>query len=113
MGLREDITAALKEAMKAGDKKKLGTVRLMQAAIKDKDIAGRTDGHTHRDTDGHHNRYATWFNDGNTDRNANRHANDNGHAALFSGEQALPPLHSAGQSSDSASCDDYRYRDRR
>ncbi|MCB1433724.1 MAG: GatB/YqeY domain-containing protein [Alphaproteobacteria bacterium] len=45
MGLREDITAALKEAMKAGDKKKLGTVRLMQAAIKDKDIAGRTDGH--------------------------------------------------------------------
>ena len=45
MGLRDDITAALKEAMKAGDKKKLGTVRLMQAAIKDKDIAGRTDGH--------------------------------------------------------------------
>jgi len=45
MGLRDDITAALKEAMKAGDKKKLGTVRLMQAAIKDKDISARTDGH--------------------------------------------------------------------
>ena len=45
MALRETITAALKDAMKAGDKKKLGTLRLMQAAIKDKDIAARTDGH--------------------------------------------------------------------
>ena len=45
MGLREDITASLKEAMKAGDKKKLGTLRLMQAAIKDKDINSRTEGH--------------------------------------------------------------------
>lgn len=45
MGLREEITAALKESMKAGDKKKLGALRLMQAAIKDKDINSRTDGH--------------------------------------------------------------------
>ncbi len=45
MGLREEITAALKEAMKAGDKKRLSTIRLMQAAIKDKDINSRTDGH--------------------------------------------------------------------
>lgn len=45
MGLREDITAALKDAMKAGDKKRLGTIRLMQAAIKDKDINARTEGH--------------------------------------------------------------------
>ena len=45
MSLREDITAALKESMKAGDKKRLGALRLMQAAIKDKDINSRTDGH--------------------------------------------------------------------
>lgn len=45
MGLREDIMSALKDAMKAGDKKKLGALRLMQAAIKDKDINSRTDGH--------------------------------------------------------------------
>ncbi len=45
MGLREDITAALNDAMKSGDKKRLGTIRLMQAAIKDKDINSRTEGH--------------------------------------------------------------------
>ena len=45
MALRDDISAAVKEAMKAGDKKRLGTLRLMQAAIKDKDINSRTDGH--------------------------------------------------------------------
>ncbi len=45
MGLRDEITAALKDAMKSGDKKKLSTLRLMQAAIKDKDINARTDGH--------------------------------------------------------------------
>ena len=32
---------ALKEAMKAGDKPRLGTIRLMQAALKDKDIEAR------------------------------------------------------------------------
>ena len=45
MGLREDLTAAMNDAMKAGDKKRLGTIRLMQAAIKDKDINSRTEGH--------------------------------------------------------------------
>ncbi len=45
MALRDDIMAAVKEAMKSGDKKRLGTLRLMQAAIKDKDINSRTDGH--------------------------------------------------------------------
>ncbi len=45
MALRDEITAQLKDAMKSGDKKKLGTLRLMQAAIKDKDINSRTDGH--------------------------------------------------------------------
>ncbi len=45
MTLRETISAAVKEAMKAGDKKRLSTLRLMSSAIKDKDINSRTDGH--------------------------------------------------------------------
>ena len=45
MALRDEISAALKDAMKSGDKKKLSTLRLMQAAIKDKDINSRTEGH--------------------------------------------------------------------
>ena len=45
MALRDEISAAMKDAMKSGDKKRLGTLRLMQAAIKDKDINSRTDGH--------------------------------------------------------------------
>ena len=39
--MREQFTAALKEAMKAGDKPRLAAVRLIQAAIKDKDIEAR------------------------------------------------------------------------
>jgi uncharacterized protein YqeY len=39
--MRERFTQDLKEAMKAGDKRKLGTVRLVQAALKDKDIEAR------------------------------------------------------------------------
>jgi len=42
--LRERITEGMKEAMKGGDKKRLSTLRLMQSALKDKDIASRTDG---------------------------------------------------------------------
>ncbi len=42
--LRESITQQVKDAMKAGDKPRLSALRLMQAAIKDKDIASRTDG---------------------------------------------------------------------
>ena len=45
MTLRETISAAVKEAMKAGDKKRLSTLRLMSSAIKDKDINSRTEGH--------------------------------------------------------------------
>jgi uncharacterized protein YqeY len=36
--MRERFTTEMKEARKAGDKRKLGTVRLIQAALKDKDI---------------------------------------------------------------------------
>jgi uncharacterized protein len=39
--MRERFTAELKGAMKAGDKRRLGTIRLIQAAIKDKDIEAR------------------------------------------------------------------------
>ncbi|WP_342164853.1 GatB/YqeY domain-containing protein [Methylobacterium sp. SD21] len=41
MQLRERFTAEMKEAMKAGDKGRLATVRMMQAALKDKDIEAR------------------------------------------------------------------------
>jgi uncharacterized protein len=44
MGLRENINNALKEAMKSGDKLKVSTLRLMNAAIKERDIQGRTTG---------------------------------------------------------------------
>lgn len=43
-GLRARVMQAMKDAMKAGDKARLSTVRLMQSAIKDKDIASRVDG---------------------------------------------------------------------
>ena len=39
--MRDRFTTEMKEAMKAGDKRKLGTVRLIQAALKDKDIEAR------------------------------------------------------------------------
>ncbi len=45
MSLREQITADMKEAMKAGEKRRTATLRLINAAIKDKDINSRTDGH--------------------------------------------------------------------
>jgi uncharacterized protein len=45
MSLRDQLTADLKDAMKAGDKRKLATIRLMNSAIKDKDISTRTEGH--------------------------------------------------------------------
>ncbi|MGH6854578.1 MAG: GatB/YqeY domain-containing protein [Aestuariivirga sp.] len=45
MSLRAAINDALKGAMKAGDKRRVSTLRLMNAAIKDKDILSRTDGH--------------------------------------------------------------------
>ena len=42
--MREQLSAALKEAMKARDTVRLSTIRLVQAAIKDRDIANRTAG---------------------------------------------------------------------
>jgi len=39
--IRETLSAAMKEAMKAKDTRRLSTVRLIQAAIKDRDIANR------------------------------------------------------------------------
>lgn len=41
MSLRERLTAEMKEAMKAGDKPKLGTVRMILAALKERDIEAR------------------------------------------------------------------------
>ena len=43
MSLRAQLTDAMKEAMKAKDAKRLATVRLMLAALKDRDIAARTE----------------------------------------------------------------------
>jgi uncharacterized protein YqeY len=43
MGLREQFNEQMKEAMKAKDQKRLSTIRMINAAIKDKDIAARTE----------------------------------------------------------------------
>lgn len=42
--IRDRINSALKEAVKAQDKVRMSTLRLVNAAIKDRDIAGRTAG---------------------------------------------------------------------
>jgi hypothetical protein len=42
--MRDEISAALKEAMRAQDKRRISTLRLMAAAIKDREIAARTAG---------------------------------------------------------------------
>jgi uncharacterized protein len=42
--MREKLMDAQKAAMKAGDKARLGTLRMILAAVKDRDIAGRTTG---------------------------------------------------------------------
>lgn len=42
--IRETLSAAMKDAMKAKDTRRLSTVRLIQAAIKDRDIANRGTG---------------------------------------------------------------------
>ncbi len=41
--MREQIMEAVKAAMKSGDKRRLSTLRLIQAAIQDRDIAARVD----------------------------------------------------------------------
>jgi len=41
--MREQIMESVKTAMKSGDKRRLSTLRLIQAAIQDRDIAARVD----------------------------------------------------------------------
>jgi uncharacterized protein YqeY len=49
--MREKLSAMLKDAMKAGDKPRVGTVRLIQSALKDKDIELRPSGKVVTDDD--------------------------------------------------------------
>jgi uncharacterized protein YqeY len=49
--MREQFTAIVKEAMKAGDKRRVATVRMIQAALKDRDIEARGLGKTVSDED--------------------------------------------------------------
>jgi uncharacterized protein YqeY len=42
--IRDDIKAATIEAMKSGDKDSVGTLRMISAAIKNRDIEARTGG---------------------------------------------------------------------
>ncbi len=44
MSIREDISAAMKAAMKAGDSERLSAIRLIMAKLKDADIAARPKG---------------------------------------------------------------------
>ena len=44
MDLRARLTSAMKQAMKDKDSERLSTIRLINAAIKDRDIAARGDG---------------------------------------------------------------------
>jgi uncharacterized protein len=44
MSLRDKFMDTLKESMKAGDKPRVGTIRLIQAALKDRDIDARGQG---------------------------------------------------------------------
>ncbi len=41
--MRDEINSTLKEAMKAKDRRKVSTLRLINAAIKDRDIAARSE----------------------------------------------------------------------
>ena len=43
MGLREQFNEQMKEAMKAKDQRRLSTVRMILAGVKDRDIAARTE----------------------------------------------------------------------
>ncbi|ARO14133.1 GatB/YqeY [Ketogulonicigenium robustum] len=51
MDLRETLNAALKEAMRARDTARLSTLRLISAAIKDREIAARGEGAEVTDAD--------------------------------------------------------------
>lgn len=45
--MRDQISQAIKDAMKSGDKRRLATLRLILAAIKDRDIAAQIDSSGH------------------------------------------------------------------
>ncbi|ACB96855.1 GatB/YqeY domain-containing protein [Beijerinckia indica] len=49
--MREQFTSELKAAMKAGDKPRVDTIRMITAALKDKDIEARGQGKTVSDED--------------------------------------------------------------
>jgi len=49
--MRDKFTSDLKEAMKAGDRKRVDAIRLINAALKDRDIAARGEGKTVSDED--------------------------------------------------------------
>jgi uncharacterized protein len=49
--MREKFSSELKEAMKAGEKRRAGTIRMIMAALKDKDIEARGQGKTVSDED--------------------------------------------------------------
>ncbi len=51
MGLRDKINIGLKDAMKAKDNRKISTLRLINAAIKDQDIALRAESKELSETD--------------------------------------------------------------
>lgn len=49
--MREALNAALKTAMKAGEKRRVETIRMVNAALKDRDIEARGSGKTVSDAD--------------------------------------------------------------
>lgn len=49
--MREQITDMVKAAMKSGDKRRVATLRMVQAALKDKDIEARGSGKSVSDAD--------------------------------------------------------------
>jgi uncharacterized protein YqeY len=49
--MREIFSSELKAAMKAGEKRRVGTIRMIMAALKDKDIEARGQGKTVSDED--------------------------------------------------------------
>jgi len=51
VAIREELTSELKAAMKGGDKRRVETIRLINAALKDRDIEARGQGKTLSDDD--------------------------------------------------------------
>jgi uncharacterized protein len=51
VAIRDELTSELKVAMKAGEKRRVETIRLINAALKDRDIEARGQGKTLSDDD--------------------------------------------------------------